>query len=1751
MHLVHKKQKQILKPNIIRKGLSIILSAAMIVGSISIGEIGVKDVKADEGGTNQTYSFDASNCSLTNGNITTDGTKVGTDDFFTIVNDNDAKPWKYDSTKGVIQVQDGSSNYLKFTTNKKAEITYTVSATGGKNISGVTLKNSNGESVEGSSITIDPTQTDSGKTAKIVKNVPAGTYRLCGDKAVIEWPDGSPTTNSKGDILVNANTFRLYSISVKLIDDGSLPALDKPDVKVVPDDKQLTVSWNKVENADKYQLTVSAEGTAISGYDHKEITESKDSYSEVVKGLTNGVEYTCTVTAVRNEDGATAGGTVKGTPVEIGSGYAYDDIDLSKGLVAGTKYGNPAVATVEILDSKGMPYDATKGTTIDGVTYGGAIQGKTNPTQSGNIATAGAAFKITAMRDAKITFVTKSASGKTWFFATNTEVIDTGNGVTQGRHEFEIKAGNEYYYYAKGSKLTVCAITTTAGTPEVNWDSIDAPDVTTKLNDENTGKIDINYTANINSAVGQVAGEYLEVEVYKGSSATGEPVKTLVSRATGTSGTLTYAPDATGTYTFKPVLKRTGYADKAGQTSTFNFTLPLAAPNVTATSKGGGIVKVSWDAVPEADSYEVFVDGESKGTTTELSMNVKGLTVGQTYTFTVKARRGSEESDLSEAKTETVTASAKIEWKYQVFGNGADETKATLDDSKNIDLGNDTESEVRLVAGKQDASGKFTSNCGKLQSTGVDGLVYYYTTVPVGTNFTLTATAHVNTWMYSNGQEGFGLMAADRIYTTSNSTEWYNSYMADVTKVEYYYDTAAGKVSDAGDKISMKLGIGAQEKLGVTKANEENFVVATDLRYSMTTLETSCANRGAGTYNVVGNLQNPSNDIKDSSAMTTDITLTIQKNNTGYFITYMGKDGAVTKKFYEPDALNKQDEENVYIGFFASRYADVTFKNVSFTTIAAEDDAPAEERPIEYVTPNCSVISSTSANSSSYNFTYLANADGKLTVKDSENNILVNNQTITNNVRFEQKFSIEQGDNKYYITFVPDENFRPDGSEYKRLTSYEPIESTLTVTYNRYSGEDNKLYVSPTGTSVGAGTKSSPLDIYTAVKSARPGQTIVLAGGRYQLSSTVTVPRGIDGTSTAKISMIADPYANARPVFDFGGMCAGMIFAGNYWYCKGFDVTNSANGQKGIQISGSYSTFENINTYYNGNTGIQVSRYLGSDEFAQWPSYDTILNCSSYCNADAGFEDADGFAAKLTVGNGIVFDGCISHHNADDGWDLFAKVATGSIGAVTIKNSVAYANGYWINKQGEVINAGNGNGFKMGGDSLPGSHMLINSVSYDNKAKGIDSNSCPDIKVMNCTSYNNGSYNVALYTNSAKNTNFEVTGLASFRKGTNVAEQFKLLGTQDESKVKKSVNYYWDTASQKSVNTEGDECTEDWFVSTDTTITPTRFSDGSINMNGLLVLTAKAKQGAQITPVGKTDPVKPSTPSGGSSDSSDSDDTTAGSGTGTGSSDSVSTTINDKKFASNDGISNSTAGVIASVKEDGTVADNTKIAESNETVTLEISNKIKSSTEKEIVIYARDNTEVTAAAMKELAESGKKLSVGVVNNDGKLTAVITIDGSKLKGEMVDFKLQVTVGTDAGDNSKNIQNIVKGQGISIDSMDIVDFKYSGNLPGTFKTAVNVSDKYANGAKLALFYYNTATNKLENQYQLVTVENGYVEFEFSHCSSYVLIEQSALNTMITTSAMSPKTADSSRLITLLLLMGFAVMVLFGVGAAKKRD
>jgi hypothetical protein len=289
-------------------------------------------------------------------------------------------------------------------------------------------------------------------------------------------------------------------------------------------------------------------------------------------------------------------------------------------------------------------------------------------------------------------------------------------------------------------------------------------------------------------------------------------------------------------------------------------------------------------------------------------------------------------------------------------------------------------------------------------------------------------------------------------------------------------------------------------------------------------------------------------------------------------------------------------------------------------------------------------------------------------------------------------------------------------------------------------------------------------------------------------------------------------------------------------------------------VSGSYNTLDQINTYKNGNTGIQIARYQTTDSGKNdgWPAYNTILNCTSYLNADAGYEDADGFAAKLTIGDGNVFDGCISAYNADDGWDCFAKAETGAIGKVTIQNCVAYKNGYvLLNDAGELdingkeVSAGNGNGFKMGGESITGYHELRNSIAFYNKAKGIDSNSCPDIQAYNSITFNNESYNVAFYTNNAKNTDFKASGVVSFRtEFLDVAEQLKPVGTQDTTQYLNENNFFWDTTTQTSKNTEGVTVDASWFKSLDFSLVDRTFArnaDGSINMNGFLELTDEAK----------------------------------------------------------------------------------------------------------------------------------------------------------------------------------------------------------------------------------------------------------------------------------------------------------------------
>lgn len=295
----------------------------------------------------------------------------------------------------------------------------------------------------------------------------------------------------------------------------------------------------------------------------------------------------------------------------------------------------------------------------------------------------------------------------------------------------------------------------------------------------------------------------------------------------------------------------------------------------------------------------------------------------------------------------------------------------------------------------------------------------------------------------------------------------------------------------------------------------------------------------------------------------------------------------------------------------------------------------------------------------------------------------------------------------------------------------------------------NVLYASPEGTSSASGTKSSPLDLQSAINKTTAGGAVVLIGGTYKFSTTVTIAETNNGTQSARKYLL--PENGSSAILDFTEQATadssrGIQLNGSYWHIYGITCYNA--GDNGMLVTGKNNIVERCVFQANQDTGLQIARRQSSmSDMADWPSDNLILNCTSFDNKDDETgENADGFASKLTCGEGNVFDGCISYANCDDGWDLYAKPATGSIGVVTIRNCVSFQNGKTTT--GAAYANGDMNGFKLGGSNnkCPTPHVVTNCVAFLNGKDGFtDNGNGGALQVSSCTSYANVNSNFNFY----------------------------------------------------------------------------------------------------------------------------------------------------------------------------------------------------------------------------------------------------------------------------------------------------------------------------------------------------------------------------------------------------------------------
>ena len=605
---------------------------------------------------------------------------------------------------------------------------------------------------------------------------------------------------------------------------------------------------------------------------------------------------------------------------------------------------------------------------------------------------------------------------------------------------------------------------------------------------------------------------------------------------------------------------------------------------------------------------------------------------------------------------------------------------------------------IRLVA-QGGSAGKVTGDH--------DGITFYYTEIDAEQdNFVLSADIFVEEYAKTphDGQESFGIMARDALGTADDS----GVFASNIAAVGGF---SGGTREDNGTQLFARTGVlgpDGEGSQGIQKVMLDS-------------------------------------DIPGASNTVENYRLTLAKTNSG-FTGYLNN--GEEKIIYEPEILNVQDGK-MYVGFYVARLATIEVSNIDFTVTNAATDAPRQYPPAEAVTPNVEILSLDKTSKEDYTLLVKSNVDGIVSVKQGQGFIAEESVVEAGEVLEISAKLAQNADTNFSLVFLP------DNTQY--LADYNKIVQNYTVTMKTY-GDGEDIYVSPAGNANGDGAKENPLNLDTAIDFVQEGQKIIVLEGHYIRNASLEIKKYNDGTKDAMKYLIADSNAETRPLIDFDKKTEGVVHSGHYWHVEGIDFARSAGNTKGYTIGGSHNIIENVRTFEHGDTGLQISRTdIYEEDFSKWPSHNLILDSISFDNRDPSDNNADGFAAKLTSGDGNIFRGTVAYNNIDDGWDLYTKVGTGAIGAVVIEDSIAFNNGSMSNgDEGD----GDKNGFKLGGEGVHVPHEIKNSLAFGNGTYGFTSNSNPGVIAENNISINNGT-NLGFTTYSGIETDFTINGFVS------------------------------------------------------------------------------------------------------------------------------------------------------------------------------------------------------------------------------------------------------------------------------------------------------------------------------------------------------------------------------------------------------
>ncbi|MFA9377939.1 MAG: Ig-like domain-containing protein [Lachnotalea sp.] len=731
--------------------------------------------------------------------------------------------------------------------------------------------------------------------------------------------------------------------------------------------------------------------------------------------------------------------------------------------------------------------------------------------------------------------------------------------------------------------------------------------------------------------------------------------------------------------------------------STTDSTTDTNADSTESTLESNDNTSENVETTDESNVSTTSTDSTITETSSELNTNDSTTTDGEqsmtttTQTTSTQTTSTQTTSTTMEAEHNSTNEASNYTWQGITFGQSTDLNfqSTILPDKIGTQYADKTQ--ISVIDSSVTDAEPVTKDAVVIESRGGkianahDGLTYYYTTLPTSKNFVLEAKVFINQFGPENGntpnkQEAAGIMARDVI-----SAARQNPMLDGYEELPAASNTAVTMIQANEKKSNTALNITSYQRNGVFYPYGNAHVSYSSTKFASVNTD---------------KLRTVTDDITPADGENYEssdfFTLRLERTNDGFITTYIDADGnEINGSIDDADRLAIIDEDNMYIGFFSSRNAKVTYSDIYLETSDA-NTAPCSFTPAAYDLAFIN-LSNTETSSSNYTIAFRANFDGTAEIMQ-DSSVIESAGNVTAGKIYELPTTLTNSSTDFTI------NYNSAGG-----TTTE----NFTVLKNEAYKKD--LYVSTEGTSDGTGNIDSPLDLTTALNYLSEGYTLYLRAGTYgalKLESTQS------GSSNGNKTLAA--YNNEDVVFS-----GNSYVKSSYWILNDISITGS--NSAGMRVYGSSNIINSCTFYENEDTGLQLGTGSDSDPLT-WPENNLVKYCTSYNNIDASNINADGFAAKLGVGVGNVFDSCISYNNADDGWDLFNKLGDAKNKPVTIQNCIAYGNG--------------NNGFKLGGEGYAVDHVVTNSLAYANGLDGFTCNfNTGVLTITNCTSVDNKRYN--------------------------------------------------------------------------------------------------------------------------------------------------------------------------------------------------------------------------------------------------------------------------------------------------------------------------------------------------------------------------------------------------------------------------